>query len=87
METNVTKMTFRIAKWKYDWYLFHRIPLPKVFLCPRTQQQAVYKSLHPFLTSYAPISMPHTLINQAQNYKLLTLSLQHMLHNYVQKHV
>ena len=47
-----------------------------------------------FLTPYASLFIPYTLINQALNYKIFPLSLQkqclnvhNMLHKHVQKHV
>ena len=73
---------------KYECNVFNSSFLSKLFFCPWTQQQTVYKSIHPFLTPYAPISMPHTLIYQVQYWKLLPFSLHKQcldVHNMLHK--
>ena len=49
--------------------------LPKLFLGSQSQQQAIYKFVHPFLTTYAPLYMPHTLINQTQKLQISPIIL------------
>ena len=79
---------------KYESIVFHSSSLPKLSPHPEPLQQVVYISEHLFLIPYIFLSMPHILINQAQNYEILPLSLQkqslnvhNMLYKHVQKHV
>jgi hypothetical protein len=78
----------------FECIVFHLSSLPKIFSFHKPQQQTVYKSGHPILTPYTSLSIPHTLINQAQNCELLSFSLpkqclniHNMLHKHVQKHI
>lgn len=61
---------------KYTCIVFHLSSLPKRFLYSQTQQHSLHKFVHPFLTPHTPLFMPHTLINQTQNCKLLPFFVQ-----------
>ena len=55
---------------KFECNVFQSSLLRKFFLYPRIQQQAVYKSIHSFLTPHVPLSMPHVFINQVRSANL-----------------
>ena len=78
---------------KYECNVLHSSSLPKFFLCPQTQQQPVYKTIHLFLTLYATLYVPYshepslklqTILFSLQNH---CLNIHNMLHRHVQKHV
>ena len=89
--SSLFKMILKLLYKKIECDVFYSSSILKLFLHPRTQQQAVYKSIHSFLTPYSLLSMPYTLINQAHICELLSFSLQkqcfnihNMLHKYTQ---